>query len=256
MLHCTHGIAAGHFSSAAFADIGLILHPDDVGKPRVLHQLTPVVAARGHWDSAAQTSRAAKPEHSNAQGFPVAQSFRSASRRDGVVKRGRMGHLMAHAQAAGASIVVYGHTHIPMVTLYQGVWVINPSALASGTVAHMRLTPGVPPEVTHWGLGETPRSVNVSLDWSAGFTAALRRYSSSILDADLGRVEAAVRQTFSPDVPHAEQLNAAYLRVAHQMWAGEVPLISWHMLERELRVNPLIAQVLNQHLGRRLGGEG
>lgn len=158
MLHCTHGFAGGHFSSAAFADVDLILHPGDVGKPRVFRQLALVVAARGHRDSAARISRAAKPEHSNAQGFPVAQSFRSASRRDGVVKRGRMGHLVAHAQAAGARIVMSGHTHIPMVTLYQGVWVINPGALASGTVAHMRLTPGVPPEVTHWGLGKRSMS--------------------------------------------------------------------------------------------------
>ncbi|MFC0618540.1 hypothetical protein [Deinococcus budaensis] len=158
-----------------------MLHPDDVGKPRVLHQLTPGVAARGHRDSAARTSRAAEPEHSNAQGFPVAQSFRSASRRDGVVKRGRMGHLVAHAQAAGARIVMSRHKHIPMVTLDQGVWVINPGALASGTaftaqslctVARMRLALGVPPEVTHWGLGKTPQPVGVSLDWSAGFAAS------------------------------------------------------------------------------------
>jgi len=109
----------------------------------------------------------------------------------------KLDRLVAHAQAAGAGIVVYGHTHIPMVTPYQGIWMVNPGALASGTaftaqslctVARMRLAPGTPPEVTHWALGETLRPVGFRL---------------SILSPELERVEAAVCQAFSPDVLYA-----------------------------------------------------
>jgi hypothetical protein len=94
----------------------------------------------------------------------------------------------------GASVVVYGHTHIPFTTLVDGVWVINPGAIASGsyltrqclqTVARLTLDGAGAPVVEYFDVNAPDRPLVFPVDLEAGFRAALHRVSASLITPEL-----------------------------------------------------------------------
>lgn len=50
--------------------------------------------------------------------------------------KGGLERLTARALAAGADIAVYGHTHVPAETVFEGVLLVNPGSVGYGRGAH------------------------------------------------------------------------------------------------------------------------
>ncbi|MBC8074827.1 MAG: metallophosphoesterase family protein, partial [Chloroflexales bacterium] len=149
---------------------------------------------------------------------------------------------------AGASIVIFGHTHIPLALPWGELLLINPGALASGnyltrqlhrSVALMSIdrTGGV--FVEHRDLDQPELPFVPTLDLEAGFRAALDTVSASIADPEVIALWPALRALFEPgQLSEAERqaLHAVLHGLALPRWAGSDPtLISRAGLEQALR---------------------
>lgn len=126
-----------------FKDVDLILHAGDVGELWVLDQLTaiaPVAAVHGNDESeAAQETlpyTRLVPAHGKRlvlqHGHWQDPALETASREedDWLPKLDRWSRI---ALDHGAEVLVFGHTHIPMVVEHRGVTLINPGAIASAS---------------------------------------------------------------------------------------------------------------------------
>lgn len=174
----------------ALAGVDLILHAGDVGTLKVLDdlaQIAPVVAVHGNdeLEGAPDVLPAQQVLFLEGQRMLLThgnypdRAEEHANRKidDWHPKLSRWASL---AQEVGASIIIYGHTHIPWAIEFNGVWVINPGAIASGnhflrqtvqTVARLTLDGYTRPNITYIDLADlsvyTP-----AVDVNAGFTAA------------------------------------------------------------------------------------
>ncbi len=188
-----------------FQGVDLILHAGDVGELWVLDQLAqvaPVIAVHGNDELAEETVRA----------LPARQVVQAVGRRILLIhghhpdrdeemrqrkddawlpKLTRWADL---GRQAGASVVVYGHTHIPITASVDGVWVINPGAIASGsyltrqrlqTVARLTLDGEGAPAVTCFDVNAPERPLTFSVDLEAGFRAALHQVSDTLITPEL-----------------------------------------------------------------------
>lgn len=183
-----------------FAGVDFIVHAGDVGELWVLDKLSeiaPVIAVHGN-DEGEQAKRV----------LPFRQTLMMAGRRV-VVSHGhlpdyaaemesreddcwypKLQRLADFAKESQADVFIYGHSHIPMALQYDGVWLINPGAIASEsvvtrqklqTIARLRLNAGVDPVIEHVGLHD-PKQIRVpQIDLKAGFIAASDQYSQSAL---------------------------------------------------------------------------
>ena len=95
--------------------------------------------------------------------------------------RPKLERYAAQARRAGATIYVLGHLHIPFVVEHEGVGLVNPGAIASGsaftrqtrpTVARLTLRDDGRPFVVHTDLARPEQPHVPVIDWPAGFTAA------------------------------------------------------------------------------------
>jgi putative phosphoesterase len=184
----------------ALAGVDLLLHAGDVGELWVLDRLSaiaPVVAVHGNDESAAaqrelpyqQVIAVAGRRILLTHGHDPDREQEMASRRDDawepkLARRAALGHR------AGAEIVVFGHTHIPMACRRDGVLLVNPGAIAAGSpltrqtvqsVALLLLHANDPPVVTHVDLAAPGEPFEPRIDWSAGFRAALDRFIANAL---------------------------------------------------------------------------
>jgi hypothetical protein len=123
--------------------------------------------------------------------------------------------------------MIIGHLHVPFVSQFDGVWLINPGAIASGnaftrqtrqTVALLFLRDDGRPFVTHVDLAQPDQPVNAAVDWEAGFKTALDRYCESIAEPGVARIVAAVGDT---PYAHDRRLWAAFSRPGMSRWLGE-----------------------------------
>lgn len=220
-----------------FAGVDLILHAGDVGELRVLDSLSrnaPVIAVHGNDDTA--ESQAALPFQQllTIAGHRILLSHShhpdratDLASRVGDEWAPRLAANAARAHAHGATIYVSGHLHIPYISHTAGVWLVNPGAIASGslitrqhiqTVALLYLQDDGRPFVVHVDITGEPRLHDAYVDWEAGFDAAHRRYETSILAPDLIPFAAAVRRSRFFDDPRARELMTA---LGRRVWAGE-----------------------------------
>lgn len=147
----------------------------------------------------------------------------------------------ALGRGSGARVVVFGHTHIPMVQEYAGVLLVNPGALASPngitrqrlqSVALLFLTNAGVPYVSHVDLARPTERYLPAIDWAAGFRAALDHVSCSILAPDLA--EDIARLT-----PRLRSLGrAVFLRAAQRCWSGELMTLTRGDLLAEIHTDP------------------
>jgi putative phosphoesterase len=184
----------------ALAGVDLILHAGDVGALSVLDELAriaPVIAVHGNDElegasdmlPAQQVLFLAGQRILLFHGHYLDRREELANRQidDWAPKLVRWANL---AQAVGASMIIYGHTHIPWTTEVDGVWVINPGAIAAGshlvrqnpqTVARLTLNKHTPPAITYINLAD--RSLfNPVVDISAGFAAAISQESIATVE--------------------------------------------------------------------------
>ncbi len=233
------------------AGVDLLLHAGDVGQLWVLDRLSaiaPVVAVHGN-DETEETQQA----------LPYQQVVAAAGERillchshdpnriQELALRAedawtpKLDRLAAMGRRADAGIVVFGHTHIPLVRCHNGVLLVNPGAIASGnavtrqrrqTVALLFLFQEGGATVAHVDLAAPERAFTPQIEWDAGFAAALAQYSESILAPDLAAVWEQLAAFLRPLGP--EPYYRALLRVSHRVWAGEQAAIGRADLLAEL----------------------
>lgn len=223
--------------------VDVVLHAGDVGALWVLDRLSavaPVVAVHGNDDT-----EEAQRELPYQQVVAVAgqrvllchshypdEAEELASRRDDAWGP-KLDRRAAVGRSAGAAVVVFGHTHIPMAVRHRGVLLVNPGALAAGspigrqrvrTVALLFVRDDGTPVVAHVDLAAPERPFVPRVDWEAGYRAALDGVNASILSPALaakwGHLEPYAR-ALTP-----AQRRALLLPLAYRCWNDERQVIT------------------------------
>lgn len=240
-----------------FADVDLILHVGDVGQLWVLDelsQLAPVIAVHGNDET-----------HEATQALPYIQTVVAAGHRIVLTHSHyperavelemrkddrwlpKLARIADFGRQHGAEIVIYGHTHIPMSYVQDGVHLINPGAIASGgetgrqrvrTVARLYVRPAEALYVEHIDLNTKEIYLLPKLDVDMGFRHSLMQYNESLLDPALE----AEMDWFKKYVVPLDQdvILETYLPLAHRRWEGEPALISLEEFVAAYRDNPAI----------------
>jgi putative phosphoesterase len=235
--------------------VDFILHAGDVGELWVLDQLSriaPVFAVHGN-DDTPESQRELPYQHViviNGQRILLTHSHyperwaEMASRKDDAWDR-KLERRANMAKRVGANIMIYGHTHVPMVKLHDGVLLINPGALASGNYLSKQvlrsvaiLDAGDEARVTHIDLADGKPFVP-QVDWAAGFRVAISKTNVSTLPEWLRERWYAVEDTAIGVWP---QFRQALLRAGNRVWSGEYELLTPEMLLRELEREDMPAE--------------
>lgn len=220
-----------------FAGVQLILHAGDLGELWVLDHLStiaPVIAVHGNDETPDAKSQLPYQQVLAVAGVRILlchshhpdRAAEQASRRsdDWLPKLRR--HT-AQAAGAGATVYVFGHFHVPLSRELDGVLLVNPGAIASGSVLTRQKVQSVAlleidgkrqPRVRHVRVDDAEDKAVPRIDWGAGFRAALSQVSGPIVGPD---VEAALRRAYVAGFPEEEKLEEAVLRVARRCWAGQ-----------------------------------
>jgi putative phosphoesterase len=177
--------------------VDLLLHAGDVGELWVLDRLSaiaPVIAVHGN-DETAEAERelpyrqlvvAGGARILLTHGHYPDRAAEMASREDDAWEP-KLARRAAMGRRAGARVVVFGHTHIPMAVARDGVLLVNPGAIASPnpatqqriqTVAILFIRDDGAPFVTHVDLSHPDRPFAPRIDWQAGFRAAHARFTA------------------------------------------------------------------------------
>ncbi len=130
-----------------FAKVDHILHGGDVGSVELLDalgKLAPVTAVYGNGDGLEVRSRCAQVARLELDGFAVAVTHGD--------QYGSPTPELLHREFPDAEILVYGHTHRPLLELVdKTVTVMNPGSAGAvrfglpPSVGIMELEPGIPP---------------------------------------------------------------------------------------------------------------
>lgn len=229
--------------------VDLILHAGDIGTLDVLDQLSaiaPVVAVHGNDETEEATAALPYLQTVVVAGHRLVLTHAHYPHRDDeLANRGEdwQPHLRRRAGFArqhGATLIIYGHLHIPMSLQHEGVWLINPGALASGnpwthqtiqTVARLTLEPNQTPSLTHLNLA-TGQPHTPVFD-PKGFSATAQAYQAPIMAPELYAERDWLWNTLRPSDP---AVHAALLAPAHRRWARtRADLISPSELVADLR---------------------
>jgi putative phosphoesterase len=142
----THGLLRAEVFRI-FSQVDQILHAGDIGPPELLDELeaiAPVLAVSGNTDGLAIRSRVPEVIETRIEGIDFL-----------VVHGHQVGTPtpeLLHARWPGAEVIIYGHTHRPLLTLLdQVVTVMNPGGAGPQrfdlppSVGIMELEAGLPP---------------------------------------------------------------------------------------------------------------
>jgi putative phosphoesterase len=221
--------------------VDLLLHAGDLGELWVLDRLSaiaPVVAVHGNDDTPDAIRELPYQQllsiagqrillwHSHYPDPGEEQAHRGGSWQP------KLDRLAERGQQVGAQIVVFGHAHIPMTCHHDGVWLVNPGALASGslftrqkckTVALLLIRDDGTPSVAHVDLAAPDQPYVPDVDLQAGFEVAHDQFEGTIVEqALLEDVARASKQTYRD----LEALKRAVLPLSHRCWAGEKQYIT------------------------------
>jgi hypothetical protein len=124
ILSDTHG--AFHSDIAAvFEGVAEILHAGDVGSERVLDELSavaPVVAVRGNMDRRPELDRLPERRVLEREGRRIVLLHGH------LVRAARPELLLEATRDARPDLVIFGHTHAPLLKTFSGVVFFNPGA--------------------------------------------------------------------------------------------------------------------------------
>lgn len=253
--------------------VDLILHGGDVGELRVLDQLStlaPVIAVHGNDDTAEAQRELPYQQIVTVGGrrillwhshYPERQAELASRVDDALLPK--LGRSIERAQRAGATIVVFGHWHIPLTYVQDELLVINPGALASGgfldrqlhkTLALLFLAHDGRAAVVHVNLTPPPQPFTPEIDWHGGFKAALGQFSAPILTPDLEAVIPRLRTNLSPGARQA--IIGLILPWAQRCWRGEQDRITLAQFRQGLLTNSTLDQTVKNEVAALLENEG
>jgi putative phosphoesterase len=247
----------------ALRGVDLLLHAGDVGELWVLDRLSaiaPVVAVHGNDDTAdaqrglpyqqilAVAEQRIVLTHAH---FPDRTQELESRKND--AWRPKLERRAAFGQRAGASIVVFGHTHVPMSLQDGDVLLVNPGAIAAPnyvtrqrlqSVALLFIRDDGVPTVVHIDLAAPERPFVPQIDWQAGFAAAHSQFTESLMTHDLEVIWKELHHVGqSLDEEVRAQLRAGMRRILERCWSGEQQLISRADILAEAREAELPADV-------------
>jgi putative phosphoesterase len=217
-------------------DTDLLLHAGDVGELWVLDRLSdiaPVVAVHGNDDTPdAQRELPGQQLVSVAGKRILLWHSHFPDPAEEVASRGgfwppKLARLADQGRRAGAEVVVFGHAHVPVVYEQDGILLVNPGALASGslfsrqerrTVAELLISSDGGVSAIHLDLSAPDRSFEPRLDLQAEFAVALRKYQSPIMEPDL---QEEMARLVSESYLDGEAVKEAILTMCHRCWSGE-----------------------------------
>ncbi len=226
-----------------FDGVDLVLHAGDVGALWVLDRLSliaPVVAVHGNDDTeeahrelpyeqvVAVAGRRLLLYHSHHQD-PLEEA---AARRDDAWLP-KLDQRAALGRRAGATVVVFGHTHIPMALRHREVLLVNAGALASGswtgrqkvqTVALLFVLKEGEVVVVHVDLAAPDRAFTPRVRWDAGYDAALAEINAPTLTPPLAADWPRLKRPLRALTP--AQSRSLLLPLAHRCWNGEQDIIT------------------------------
>jgi uncharacterized protein len=252
-----------------FEGCDLLLHAGDVGELRVLDELgriAPLVAVHGNDDTAEAQRELPEQQvisssrrrillwHSHDPDPAAERSLRQADAWPPVLAR-----LRRRAQRAGATIAVFGHTHVPLLHEAGGVLLVNPGALASGnafirqrlqSVALLFVRDDGATAVRHVDLSAPNQVYRPEVDWQASFSSAHDRLTAPILTPELAPLAEALR---SGRFAEPGAVREQYYRLAHRCWAGEQEHITREDVLEEIAGHRGVAAADRQWLYRLLG---
>jgi putative phosphoesterase len=256
---------------AALQGVDLVLHAGDVGELWVLDQLStlaPVVAVHGNDDTADAQRELPYQQLVAVAGQRVLlchthepDPTAERAQRAGDAWEPKLARRAAQARRAGARVLVFGHTHIPLARWHDDVLLVNPGALASPngttrqvrqTVALLCVTQDGAVQASHVDPGQPDRRTEPLIHWEAGFQAALRQVSATILSPELAAVWPGLVEQLRRVAPEAGR--AALLRLGRRCWDGEQETIGLDDVLAELRAaadlppearEQLVAMLLN-----------
>jgi putative phosphoesterase len=246
----------------ALHGVDLLLHAGDVGELWALDRLSaiaPVAAVHGNDDTAdAQRELPYQQVLTVAEQRIVLTHAHYPDRAQELESRTddswgpKLERRAAFGRRAGATMVVFGHTHVPMTYLHGDVLLVNPGALAPPnyvmrqrlqSVALLFIRDDGAPTVVHVDLAHK-REFIPSIDWQAGFAAAHSQFAESLMEPDLEAIWKELdRFGRSLDAEVRAQLRAGMRRILERCWSGEQALIGRADLLAELRAAELPAQL-------------
>jgi uncharacterized protein len=247
----------------ALGGVDLLLHAGDVGELWVLDRLSviaPVLAVHGNDDTADAQRELPYQQVLAVAGQRIVlthahhpdRAQELDSRKDDAWGP-KLERRAAFGQRAGASIVVFGHTHVPMAVQHGQVLLVNPGAIAAPnyvtrqwlqSVALLFIRDDGVPAVVHIDLAAPVRAFIPQIDWQAGFAAAHSQCTESLMTPDLEAVWKELdRIGRSLDEDVRVKLRARLRRILERCWSGEQQLISRADLLAEGRAAELPADV-------------
>ena len=259
--------------AAVFDGCDLLLHAGDVGELHVideLGQIAPVVAVHGNDDTAEAQRELPEQQaigsfgrrillwHSHDPDPAGERRLRQADAWPPLLAR-----IRQRAQRAGATIAVFGHTHVPLLHEADGVLLVNPGALASGnpfirqrlqSVALLFVYDDGTTAVRHVDLSAPDQVVRPQIDWKASFSSAHEALTQPILAAELARFPALLRGGEAGEFKALAALRRVYMDLAHECWAGQRERITADALRAALDGNPAVHQA-DRHMVEELLAE-
>ena len=181
---------------AALQGVDLVLHAGDLGLLATLDQLSqiaPIVAVHGNDDTEEAQRELPYQQVIAVAGqrvllchthWPDPEKERAARQDDRWPPK--LAWRVALGRRAGAQIVVFGHTHVPLTCRHEGVLLVNPGALAAPnfatrqrvrTVAILYLLADGTSQVVHVDLEAPQKQYELAIDWEAGFRAATKQFT-------------------------------------------------------------------------------
>lgn len=249
----------------ALAGVDLILHAGDVGDLSVLDQIStiaPVIAVQGNDDSGEAKLQLPVQQIVAVGGQRVfmwhshfLDPEQERASRIGDELASKLDRTIDAARAAGASLALFGHWHIPLVWNTGDLLVVNPGALASAneisrqdvrTVAIGFLRKDGTWCIRHITLDDVSSAFDPAIVWEAGFASNHNRFQSSILDRQMRQQMPIFKAALAPEL--VERLRGAIADAAKRVWAGEAPLLTWRDIEREA----IVAGILTTEEERQL----
>lgn len=184
----------------ALAGVDLVLHAGDVGELRVLDELSaiaPVIAVHGNDDTAEARRELPYQQVVSVAGTRLLLTHAHyPDRTEELASRAndawepKLARRAAMGRSAGAKVVVFGHTHVPMNHWFENVLLVNPGALAPPnnatrqtvrTVALLFVRDDGAVCVTHVDLARPDEAFLPRLDLTRGFAATHARFTAPLI---------------------------------------------------------------------------